>query len=65
MKYIIIEPNGGLGNQMFQIANAINLSIKFNRKLLISKKNVTSRSTYWNTIFKVMTDNLISKDSYI
>ena len=36
---IIIRVNGGLGNQLFQIGNAYNLSLKFNRKLLICNEN--------------------------
>ena len=50
MKYIIIKVIGGLGNQLFQIANAYDLSKKFNRKLLICKDNASPRGLYWDTV---------------
>ena len=33
-KLLIIQVSGGIGNQLFQLANAYQLSLKYNRKLL-------------------------------
>ena len=64
MKYILIQILGGLGNQLFQLANAYNLSIKYHRKLLICDKNSFPRGTYWNNLFIKFKDCLISLDKY-
>ena len=64
MKYILIQISGGLGNQLFQLANAYNLSIKYNRKLLICDKNSFPRDTYWNNLFINFKENLISLEKY-
>ena len=50
MKYIIIKLNGGIGNQLFQLANAYQLSIDYSRKLLICNINSSSRNEYWESI---------------
>ena len=63
-KIIILKINGGLGNQLFQIANAFQLSKKFNRKLFISDKNPSSRKSYWDSIFLPIKSNLITNDQY-
>jgi len=64
MKYIILKVCGGMGNQLFQIANAHKLSIHNHRKLLICDENDSSRPTYWTTLFKQFNDNLISNEEY-
>tara|TARA_Y100000992_G_C21271795_1_gene497344 strand:+ start:434 stop:1942 length:1509 start_codon:yes stop_codon:yes gene_type:complete len=61
---IILKICGGIGNQLFQIANAIHLSTKFNRKLLISDKNSSSRKTYWDSIFNPVKPFLITNNEY-
>ena len=61
---IILRVNGGLGNQMFQIANAYHLSKVYDRKLYICKENTTSRTTYWDSIFLKFSENLISHEEY-
>ena len=65
MKNIIIQVSGGIGNQMFQIANAYALSIKYNRKIMISDKNSASRSTYWNSILNKFSQYLINHNKFI
>lgn len=65
MKNLIIQVSGGIGNQMFQIANAYALSIKFNRTLMISDKNSTSRNTYWNSILNQFSQFLINHNIFI
>jgi len=62
--YVIIKISGGLGNQLFQIANAYNLSKKYNRKLLICDQNSSDRPTYWNNVLHNFKDNLIHNDVY-
>ena len=62
--YVIIKISGGLGNQLFQIANAYNLSKKYNRKLLICDQNSSDRPTYWNSVLHNFKDNLIHNDVY-
>jgi hypothetical protein len=47
--------NSGLGNQLFQIANAYAYSREFKKKLKLSKTwkdKKTSRPDYWSTLFK-------------
>jgi hypothetical protein len=39
MKYIIIQLSGGIGNQLFQLANAYQISINYSRELLICNIN--------------------------
>ena len=47
---------GGIGNQLFQIFNLLNLAKKYNLNYIIEKKDIspsiTHRVTYWNKIFK-------------
>lgn len=64
MKYLIIQISGGLGNQLFQLANVYNLSIKYDRKLLICNKNSFPRNTYWDNLLIKFKGNLISLDKY-
>ena len=42
--------SGGIGNQLFQLANAWQLCNKYNRTLIISDKNSHPRNTYWDSI---------------
>ena len=64
MKYIIIKVIGGLGNQLFQIANAYDLSKKYNRKLLICKDNASPRGLYWDTVLTHFKNSLITTQEY-
>ena len=64
MKYIIIKVSGGLGNQLFQLANAYYLSKKFDRTLLVCKDNSYPRNLYWDSVLSYFKDHLISSDEY-
>lgn len=67
--YISCWIHGGIGNQLFQIANAINYSEKTKKKLIF--KNDTylwnfhglERKTAWNTLFSNKL-NVITNDDY-
>ena len=61
---VIIKVAGGIGNQLFQIANAYQLSIKYNRKLLISNSNSSSRNCYWDSILCKFKDSLIDNHTF-
>lgn len=63
-KYVIMQICGGLGNQLFQIANAYHLSIKYNRTLLLCIDNSYPRCVYWDTIFSHFKKCLITKKNY-
>ena len=65
---IIINILGGLGNQMFQIFNAISYSIDNkcnfvfpNKKEIYAGKNTTIRYSYWDSIFQKLMHNLINE----
>uniref|UniRef100_A0AB39JDI7 Alpha-1,2-Fucosyltransferase n=1 Tax=Florenciella sp. virus SA2 TaxID=3240092 RepID=A0AB39JDI7_9VIRU len=62
--YIIIQLIGGLGNQLFQIANAYQLSIKYKRQLFIYEKNGSNRGVYWNNILSYFEKNLITEKEF-
>jgi hypothetical protein len=65
MKYILIELNGGMGNQLFQLSNAYDVSLKFNRQLLICNTNgAHNRGVYWDNVLCKFKNNLISKDKF-
>jgi hypothetical protein len=64
MKYVIIKVMGGLGNQLFQIANAYNLSKNYNRKLLLCKDNAYPRDLYWDTVLTHFKNSLITTQKY-
>ena len=64
MKYIIIKVIGGLCNQLFQLANAFELSNKFNRKLLVCKDNASPRGLYWDNVLSYFKDSLITTQKY-
>ena len=61
---VIIKVAGGIGNQLFQIANAYQLSIKYNRKLLICNSNSSSRNCYWDSILCKFKDSLIDNHTF-
>lgn len=64
MKHVIIQLSGGVGNQLFQLANAYQLSINFQRNLLICKNNSSNRNVYWDTVLSKFNDKLISIDKF-
>ena len=49
---------GGLGNQLFQLATTIAVSLEFSVRYIINQKDIGTsysfgtRSIYWDTIFK-------------
>lgn len=55
--YVSCHIMGGLGNQLFQIATAVNYSKKYNKRLIfVNNENYPNshgfqRNTYWNTLF--------------
>jgi hypothetical protein len=53
---IILHLKGGLGNQLFQLANGLSLSIKFKKNLIINnyylKKNIPERSLEIDKLLK-------------
>jgi len=62
---IIIE--GGLGNQLFKIFCILSHSLEYNKKIILNStipnsnnKNLASRHTYWNSIFKNIKDCVVS-----
>jgi GR25 family glycosyltransferase involved in LPS biosynthesis len=60
--YIIVSPNAGLGNQLFQIANGYALSKRHNKKLLIHSiwnGMSKSRPSYWRTFLKNVNTYLV------
>ena len=65
MKYIIIQLSGGIGNQLFQLANAYQLSTDFKRELLICNINSAPRNVYWESILSNFNNSLISIEKYI
>jgi hypothetical protein len=59
---IIVKPNGGLGNQLFEIANGYAYAKRYNKRFYIcsSWKGITKdRPTYWNTCLKNLKQYLI------
>lgn len=61
---ISINLVGGLGNQLFQIfatiAYSIEYNIPFNFLNISNTPGITSRTTYWQTLFKNIQDKLIT-----
>ena len=57
---IVLESNGGLGNQLFQIFATISYGLKYNIPFRINKykrdsvgaDNISLRPTYWNNFLK-------------
>ena len=58
MKYIIIQLSGGIGNQLFQLANAYQISINYSRELLICNINSSGRNVYWESILSKFKNTL-------
>ena len=55
---------GGLGNQLFEIINALACSIKYNKSIyFVNVENSSGRQTYWNSIFDQL--KLLLLDNYI
>jgi len=73
--YIIINIDGGLGNQIFQIGTALGYCEKYSKNLILSKKNIiqNTHQTYDKTITVINTlfpyikivDNLCTDKYYI
>lgn len=60
--YVIVSPNAGLGNQLFQIANGYSLAKRNNNKLLIHSiwnGMSKSRPSYWRTFLKNLNGFLV------
>ena len=64
MKYIIIQLSGGIGNQLFQLANAYQISINYSEELLICNINSSGRNVYWESILSKFKNTLISIEKY-
>ncbi|MAV56356.1 MAG: hypothetical protein CMI79_02320 [Candidatus Pelagibacter sp.] len=64
MKYLIINLCGGIGNQLFQLANAHQLASKYKRQLLICDK-ISSRNSYWKNLLRNFTNNLVSEKEFL
>ena len=64
MKYLIIHLCGGIGNQLFQLANAHQLASKYKRQLLICDK-ISSRNSYWKSLLINFTNNLVSEKEFL
>ena len=59
---IIVKPNGGLGNQLFEIANGYAYAKRYNKRFYIcsSWKGISKdRPSYWNTYLKNLKQYLI------
>jgi hypothetical protein len=57
---VYIDICGGLGNQLFQIANAYSYAKQNNGQLqILNKMNNGNRPVYWNTIFSFLTHHLV------
>lgn len=60
---IIVMPNGGLGNQLFQIANGYAYSLRYGKRFLICKswKGMSkARPCYWRSILQNLQSYLIN-----
>lgn len=56
MSIVYIFINGGLGNQLFQLATALEYCNKYNLCLKIITGNDNSRPYYWNSLLKSFSD---------
>jgi GR25 family glycosyltransferase involved in LPS biosynthesis len=59
---IIVKPNGGLGNQLFQIANGYACSLRFNKRFFITSSwdgMSKDRPSYWTTCLKGLNKYLV------
>ena len=63
-KFIVIQVCGGIGNQLFQLANAHQLSVEFKRTLLVCKNNSFPRNIYWDSILEKFKPMLISNEKF-
>ena len=67
-KWITAEVNGGLGNQLFQIFNAIAFSLKINSSFYFKYEprilgHASVRETYWNTLLSDMSNNVLRDET--
>jgi len=56
-KYITCHLKGGLGNQLFQIFNALRNAIKYNGKIVFTNATLLDnnyRPTYWSTLLDIL-----------
>jgi hypothetical protein len=61
---VVVSPCGGLGNQLFQIANGYAYSLRHNKRFFVTNswKGITkSRPTYWNTLLQSIKPHLIKQ----
>lgn len=68
-KYIIINLDGGLGNQLFQFAFGLAYSRKFNRTLLLNHNSITNNhsaniysETFFKNVFTYQNNLIINKE---
>ena len=69
MKYLAVSVIGGLGNQLFQIANALMQANSTGRELLIIKKKSSysisgDRPVYWSTFFHKLNKFFIPPEEF-
>lgn len=63
---VYIQRLGGLGNQLFQVANGIAYSKKYNTSIIISDKTDPKRKSYNDTVFnQFLKYSHIPRDTYI
>lgn len=63
-KSITIAVLGGLGNQLFQIATALEYARKYNRKLFLFPIPGNLRPFYWDSILQAYQSHLVNDDGY-
>ena len=59
---VIVKPSGGLGNQLFEIANGYAYSLRYNKRFFITSswEGISKdRPSYWNTYLKKLSPYLI------
>ena len=62
-KYILLKFDGRLGNELFQLANAHNLSLKYGRKLIICQDN--NKNMHFDTIFSGYKQYLVQATDFM
>lgn len=60
-KLVVVQLDGGLGNQLFQIFNGLSYSYKYDRNIVLPNVNLDNRCTYWNTLFPELQVSLVPK----
>ena len=62
---LLIQVVAGLGNQLFELATAYELSIKYNRKLIVCINNgARNRGTYWDNILSFFKPYLVDDKTF-